>query len=213
MNSTLFFWIALAFVGLLFYIMPAVTIRPMYEGFAAHNATTGTTVMSSVAGATTASGPAATTSPALAEVSMNAPTNVQPTTASTNSAPSTLPASVPAAATAATQQASIDHLLRGLEAVRTPSFQQTPEQPATTPAATASGARSQPAGPVSNAQDSGESLLQGAAFQNMKPAAPVVQERVIVEKHYIPMPTRKSCPDMTDYIRKDSIPCWGCKLK
>ena len=21
-----------------------------------------------------------------------------------------------------------------------------------------------------------------------------------------------NCPDMRDYIRKDSIPCWGCKL-
>lgn len=22
-----------------------------------------------------------------------------------------------------------------------------------------------------------------------------------------------NCPDMRDYIRKDSIPCWGCKLR
>jgi hypothetical protein len=27
---------------------------------------------------------------------------------------------------------------------------------------------------------------------------------------YVPNP---NCPDLRDYIRKDSIPCWGCKLK
>lgn len=26
-------------------------------------------------------------------------------------------------------------------------------------------------------------------------------------------PPQKLCPDLTDYIRKDSIPCWNCKLK
>ena len=26
-------------------------------------------------------------------------------------------------------------------------------------------------------------------------------------------PPQKMCPDLTDYIRKDSIPCWNCKLK
>jgi len=26
-------------------------------------------------------------------------------------------------------------------------------------------------------------------------------------------PPQQRCPDLTDYIRKDSIPCWNCKLK
>ena len=26
-------------------------------------------------------------------------------------------------------------------------------------------------------------------------------------------PVSPNCPDMRDYIRKDSIPCWGCKLR
>ena len=26
-------------------------------------------------------------------------------------------------------------------------------------------------------------------------------------------PPQKMCPDLSDYIRKDSIPCWNCKLK
>jgi hypothetical protein len=28
-----------------------------------------------------------------------------------------------------------------------------------------------------------------------------------------PPPPQPKCPDMRDYIRKDSIPCWACKLK
>ena len=44
-----------------------------------------------------------------------------------------------------------------------------------------------------------------------------IQEPIIKYVTAIPptpkCPPAPKCPDMRDYIRKDSIPCWGCKLK
>jgi len=51
-------------------------------------------------------------------------------------------------------------------------------------------------------------LPQGIAFQRTLPVAPVPKVITKVVKVKVP----NHCPDMTDYIRKDSIPCWGCKL-
>lgn len=203
----------------------------MYEGFAETQQQQQPQTqqhMAAVAGESTASGPSATTSPALTSTSPNAPTTVEPSTAVTNSAPSTLPQT--SAQPSINTEPSVDHLLRGLEAIQTPNLGGSAPEQFQSPTATVvqtNTMRSTPGQPVNQAQDSGKSLLQGAAFQSTKPTAPVV----IVEKHYVQeqsapgcAPTKPkcapkpscpppSCPDMTDYIRKDSIPCWGCKLK
>ena len=45
-----------------------------------------------------------------------------------------------------------------------------------------------------------------------QPAPPPVKPRTIVKKIYVP----KTCPpvpDLSEYVRKDSIPCFGCNLK
>ncbi len=59
------------------------------------------------------------------------------------------------------------------------------------------------------------SLQQGTSFQTIKPTREVVvierpaKPAVKYVKVQAPCP---KCPDMRDYIRKDSIPCWNCKL-
>jgi hypothetical protein len=95
--------------------------------------------------------------------------------------------------------------------------------------------KSQPSKPLK--EDSAEtdisgSLAQGKTFQTTIPKSsgtvyiekkPVVKERIIEREKIVKVPRRcppqrkcppqQQCPDMRDYIRKDSIPCWGCKLK
>jgi hypothetical protein len=59
------------------------------------------------------------------------------------------------------------------------------------------------------------SLQQGTSFQTIKPAREVVvverPSKPVVKYVKVHTPCPK-CPDMRDYIRKDSIPCWNCKL-
>lgn len=217
--STLYYWIALALLGLFLYMLPGFFIRPMYEAFETQpSSPQQQEVMAAVAGGTTSAGPSATTTPALQEVSANAKLDVQPSTAVTNSAPAVVN-STPKASQA--QVASVADLLRSLEAIQTPNIQASPELPsptARTEAPVTNGVkaqpehsstnRSQPAMPVNHSQDSGESLKQGAAFKAMivPTPVPVIKERIVLAQEC------PKCEDMSKYIRKDSIPCWGCKL-
>ncbi len=102
-----------------------------------------------------------------------------------------------------------------------------PEEHATT--------KSQPGNPteapkVSNALEQGK-----AALKSLQKPTPEREPEVLVKKEYIRVPAKcpppppcprvpkcpkvpacppqVQCPDMSQYIRKDSIPCWGCKLK
>jgi hypothetical protein len=222
--STLYFWILLALIGLALYALPALWVRPMYEGYenapvpsvpAAPTApASAPAIMAAVTGNTTSTGPAATTTPALQETSpQSAPQEPAPSTAITNSAPKLLEQQ-PTQTVKPTPQ-NFTNIMRALEAIQTPpinskSPELLPSPTAKTPTPTASGAnaqpehaattKSQPAEPVRQSQDSGKSLVQGEAFQSLCPKPPVVKNEV------------KQCPDMSQYIRKDSIPCWGCKL-
>jgi hypothetical protein len=67
--------------------------------------------------------------------------------------------------------------------------------------------RSTPGLPMET-QKASEVLSQGIAFQQTIPVVPVPKVITKVVKVKVP----NHCPDMTDYIRKDSIPCWACKL-
>lgn len=60
-------------------------------------------------------------------------------------------------------------------------------------------------------------LQQGRVFQDINPQQKVkeiITERIV----HVPVPRTcpqqkcPVCPDMRNYIRKDSIPCWACKL-
>ncbi len=39
-----------------------------------------------------------------------------------------------------------------------------------------------------------------------------VEKKCPPQRKCPPIPPPKQCPDMSQYIRKDSIPCWSCKL-
>ena len=56
----------------------------------------------------------------------------------------------------------------------------------------------------SRSLDQGRSFMANVAF----PAQPTPAQPIRTSK----CPPVKQCPDMRDYIRKDSIPCWSCKL-
>ena len=51
-------------------------------------------------------------------------------------------------------------------------------------------------------------LEQGKHYQSMYPSDTTHEKRIKQQ-----CPPAVQCPDMRDYIRKDSIPCWACKLK
>lgn len=133
--------------------------------------------------------------------------------------------SAPAAATAPAEENIIANLERLLDS---PDMLATP-----TPAPQtikASGLKPQPQecettrvvpAPVKAADDAKASdvLKQGAAFLETKPAPAPVVAPVIIQREIVQVPTKcppppscPACPDMRDYIRKDSIPCWACKL-
>jgi len=66
--------------------------------------------------------------------------------------------------------------------------------------------KSQP-GTSASFSSENNSLAQGKSYQSLFPSE--VHEKHIRQK----CPPAVQCPDMRDYIRKDSIPCWACKLK
>lgn len=69
-----------------------------------------------------------------------------------------------------------------------------------------------------------DALAQGKAFQSTKPQITPTQTaavKEIIKERIVEVPVPRTCPrqkecpvcpDMQNYIRKDSIPCWGCKL-
>jgi hypothetical protein len=92
----------------------------------------------------------------------------------------------------------------------------------------ASTTKSQPSNPLNenDVADMSSSLAQGQTFQSTKQTTPPIVERIIEREKIVEVPRQcpecaeckrcpkqRQCPDMRDYIRKDSIPCWGCKLK
>ena len=54
---------------------------------------------------------------------------------------------------------------------------------------------------------------QGAILNQKKETYQCPKPTVIykTQTHYVPAPA-KECPDLRNFIRKDQIPCWNCKL-
>ena len=73
---------------------------------------------------------------------------------------------------------------------------------------------------VNQPQVPSSALEQGRAFQQTKPNTNASVKEIIKERIVeVPVPRTcprqeacPTCPDMQQYIRKDSIPCWACKL-
>jgi hypothetical protein len=68
--------------------------------------------------------------------------------------------------------------------------------------------QSQPGDP--EALSTHDSLKQGISFHSITPGDSTAPDQRPVKQD---CPSPIQCPDMRQYIRKDSIPCWACKLK
>jgi len=68
--------------------------------------------------------------------------------------------------------------------------------------------QSQPGDPET--LSSHDSLKQGKSFHAITPGDDTAPDRRPIKQD---CPSPIQCPDMRQYIRKDSIPCWACKLK
>jgi len=225
MEYTLVFWLILAFVGLILYVYPTLSMRRMYEAFAnspppadpGKSAADYTTIIQNMEKLlqptlnTPKLGDDAV-SPLAPKNMPNSPQNTPTASVNTNtntnaSTPPTGGKSVPADSTV---------------------LKSTPQ--------TAADAQK-------SATDKSTGLDQGKVFQKSLPTTPVLEILVKNEtssnnrensyeayKHarrcartkICPHPKKcppqrqcpppEQCPDMSKYIRKDSIPCWGCKL-
>lgn len=206
MNTMMLIWIGIAVFGLALYLLPFVRKRNVSEGFVLHDTITS---LDEPSKSVTAMGIG------------SIPTEVVSTPNSTAGPSPDLN----------TLMRNVAHKLNG--GVNTPDLE-LPSPTELEQAAASQGLREQPkeynsaksAPSCATIQPaSNSSLQQGSVFQAAKPARDIV----IVERPVKPIvncvkvnkpvvncvkvnkPCPK-CPDMRDYIRKDSIPCWNCKL-
>lgn len=231
------FWILLAFVGMYLYVFPHV----VYEGFvisarrgargiqqaipdAPSGSQPGETTVGGGSAATTATTTTATTAPT---TTTTAPTTA--TTAATNTTEDAAPAAAEpattttaAAAPASPTNDDMVRLLRSIEAMMggatyMPDFTNSPTAPEDSILSNsgrqqpqeASTTRSQPESTRSAGVSTSASLEQSRDFQ--RPSVPVhIIERIVQVPAQCPPPPK--CPDMSNYIRKDKIPCWACSL-
>jgi hypothetical protein len=208
----LFFWILIGALGFLLYIAPGYLIHRMYEGFWA-TATTATPI------ATPAAGAAAAAATQQVNATGTAAANLQP--------------SPPPAPTS-------NQIQNLMELLNTSAPLESPTAPPATGAANAGNAQPMEYETTRSRPEStrvvpgpSEALKHGDLYNSMLPLNPVpgalgmigamgTQPRAPVERiAYMERPrddterpaVSPNCPDMRDYIRKDSIPCWGCKLR
>lgn len=223
----IYFWVGIAVLGLALYLWPGLFVQRMYEGFA----TSLPPPYPEMAGWLNAN-PTPTAEFLKTGPPPTAPPQVQMSIkANAEAAPANLPASEPPKQT----PPSLDQLAQLQAILDTPVASPT----APPPTVNAVGAKEQPkecestrskpadpyaANPVSMALQHGQSYLStkpvvpiyNRQLQEVAPllaanAANPVQPIVV---NVVPEQSQPNvCPDMRDYIRKDSIPCWGCKLK
>jgi hypothetical protein len=186
---SMIFWVIIGVVGLVLYTNPSVLVRRMYEGFDAQP------------------------QPQVQQIQIQ-----------------------PQAQTQQQQQQApinVNSMLRNLEQlIGTPG--NIPDVRPTMPTAVATQAHASNTGreqpkeaecksslpqPVNEPASPSKVLEQGKAFQQTM-QKPVETQQIIRERIVeVPVPRTcprqeecPTCPDMQQYIRKDSIPCWACKL-
>ncbi len=177
------FWVLIAVVGLVLYTNPSILVRRMYEGFDTQPAPQQQTQ-------------------AQAQAQQQAPINVNSMLRNLEQligTPGNIPDVRPTMPTAGSAQPHASNTGR--------------EQPKES-----EGKASVPQ-PLNEPASASKALEQGKAFQQTKPQAAepqqIIRERIVE----VPVPRTcprqeacPACPDMQQYIRKDSIPCWACKL-
>ncbi len=186
------FWVLIAVVGLVLYTNPSILVRRMYEGF---NVQTPQQLQGQQP---QAQQPQAQQP----QAQQQAPINVNSMLRNLEQligTPGNIPDVSPVMPTAVTAQPHAANTGR--------------EQPKE-----AEGKSSLPQ-PVNEPASASKALEQGKVFQQTKPQAAEPQQ--IIHERIVEVPVPRTCPrqeacpacpDMQQYIRKDSIPCWACKL-
>lgn len=231
--NKLYFWITLGVLGFLLYISPGYLVRRMYEGFVQTRQQQ--TVPTSVQGVNLPPSNAPVPQPPsfnqiknlqgiLDTPMLNSPTAIPPIQHSKGLAE--IPkeydstSSKPASANSnAVNESALEHGKAYLD--KKPKDTKDSVAAAQCGPSNPSGDKLQPftaEHAVQLAYALQNSQIANAKLKpNINQIAPPAEERVIVKREYvpeyIPVPTPAKCPDMRDYIRKDSIPCWACNLK
>lgn len=215
--NTLLFWVVIGMLGFVLYISPGFFIHRMYESFNAPAATNPVPpAATGVAKATTV------------DASGSTAVNLQPTP---NAATQALPAGLDNLMKILGTPMPTESPTAPPETPQSNSGTSIPQEHSTT--------SSQPEAAKVAAAPS-QALQQGDLFNTTTPQNPqpgtqgmlgsmgtqprAPAERVVYvdrrrddddwEEKCQQQPARNpNCPDMRDYIRKDSIPCWGCKLR
>ena len=178
------FWVIIAVTGLVLYTYPSLRVRHMYEGFE---------------------------------------TTPQPSTQQPQQQQQTVQPPI-----------NVNSMLRNLEQLigtpgNIPDVQPVMPSPAPTIQHQSNTGRQQPQEaestssspqPLNQPQAASKVLEQGKAFQQTLPKTETAVKEIIKERIVeVPVPRTcprqeacPTCPDMQQYIRKDSIPCWACKL-
>lgn len=208
----LYFWVLIGFLGFLLYISPGFLIYRMYESFEAQQAVKNATVPTATANAeVNATGPTAvnlTASPAPKPT----PNQIQNLLEVLNTPP---PVASPTAPTPAIGSAGLTS--RPVEHESTRSQPMSTREPVVPSMALKQGDSFKATLPLSPAPGV-QGMLGAMGTQARVPAERVVyierpRERDCDQDQCDRPAANPNCPDMRDYIRKDSIPCWGCKLR
>lgn len=193
--NPLYFWIGIGVLGFLLYISPGLFIHRMYEGYAA--------------------APAATAPVQTADATAGKVVNLAP--------------SAPPKQTPPTQN-QLDNLMKLLD---TPMSSPTAPEQATNGAPIEHDTTKSRPESTNVSPGPSEAVKQGNLYNTTLPANPQpgvqgmlgsmgtqarapAERQIIIQREVVEVPrvvTNPNCPDMRDYIRKDSIPCWGCKLR
>ena len=188
---SMIFWVIIAVTGLVLYTNPSLWVRHMYEGF--------------------------NTQQQAAQTQQTQQTQ-QPQTQQQQQQPPT----------------NVNSVLRNLEQLigtpgNIPDVQPVMPSPASTTQHQSNTGRQQPQEadgksslpqPVNQPQGASKALEQRKSFQQTLPKTETADKEIIKERIVeVPVPRTcprqeacPTCPDMQQYIRKDSIPCWACKL-
>ena len=200
--KSLFFWIGLALFGFLLYIAPGYLVHRMYEDFEVPQ----TAPMKQTEATQVDLKPSEP--PKITPPSQNQIQNLQrlldtPVLESPTAALSAPQAQQDAAQKAGRQQPAEYETIRS-----------TPSHPAviTTPNLSLGHGQSFMASMPTEVSPVSRGSLGLYAPQRM--AGTMAPAEVEYSRQIPQVPGyNPNCPDMRDYIRKDSIPCWGCKLR
>ena len=214
--NNLFFWVLIGLLGFVLYISPGYFIHRMYESFAAAAAPTPTAAVAGAAAPRSQSVDATGT----ATVNLQASAAPRAATPTHNAIANLLevlntppPTATPTPAPVAIGTNSGNSLPVEYETMRS-----RPESTRVIPGPS----EAMKQGDLYNTtlpkipQPGAQGMLGSMGTQARAPAERVVYiERERPEDDDdMPKPSNNpNCPDMREYIRKDSIPCWGCKLR